>query len=314
MVLRHREDDSPLEGGGGAVVHRRLSVAASRGALLSAAIIPQLVAEVVRDGVLAESHPGTQNLAPRCRAAELDLPLRPDEVEGVALLAFVEERLAPFKTRGVQRVGNLLEILNVELADVVDALQCLAKSDVPPHRPHGKDAAEGRLLDPPERARRAVGTSLLGLVRVATRDAVGGGRAVVQKTKLAEALAGFVGHADALPGSHLSPRAGRAVRVEVPHRTLPQYVEVTPRLLMAQYDFAWIAHGVLLEGVDDLLHLTFSDLLVVAQCVGEDEIPLECEGDKVGVVGRLGIDRRVVSDVELDCGAVDVAQYICGDT
>ena len=88
---------------------------------------------------------------------------------------------------------------------------------------------------------------------------------------------------------------------------------MTPRLLVVQYDHARIAHGVLLEGVDDLLHLAFSDLLVVAQRVGEDEIPLEGEGDEVGVVGRLGVDRRVVRDVELDRGAVDVAEYVRGD-
>ena len=82
---------------------------------------------------------------------------------------------------------------------------------------------------------------------------------------------------------------------------------------MAQNDFPWIAHGILLEGVDNLLHLTLSDLLVVAQCVGEDEIALECEGDEVCVVGRLRIDRRVVRYVELDRGAVDVAQYVRGD-
>mmetsp|Transcript_30818 Transcript_30818/g.65186 ORF Transcript_30818/g.65186 Transcript_30818/m.65186 type:complete len:394 (-) Transcript_30818:158-1339(-) len=173
---------------------------------------------------------------------------------------------------------------------------------VAPHGPHGHDLPKGQFVYAPEDAAAPVLGRDAPPVR-RTRDAVRGGGTIVQQTQLPEALP------RPLRPPHRLLRPARR-RLDVLHAPLLQDVKVIAHAALAEDQYAGLRHDVPLERVDDLLHLALARGVLVAERVGEDEVPLEGDGDEVHVAIALRIHGRIVVQRGLEGRRVDVLHEV----
>mmetsp|Transcript_54937 Transcript_54937/g.164540 ORF Transcript_54937/g.164540 Transcript_54937/m.164540 type:complete len:568 (+) Transcript_54937:1370-3073(+) len=197
-----------------------------------------------------------------------------DDVKHLPLVPLANNLIPLVDLHLRQRLGDLIQILLVEIGEEGDLLQNVANGRIVLHGRAGQNLAEGILIDPPDfaplggHAGRGAGT-------------------VVQQGQFAEGSSG-ADAADFVP-----------VHLKVDHAGL-ENVEIITHFALSN-DGLSPGDGRLFERIDQRLGFVLPE-------IREHEIPLERGRDEFGVGVRFGMDRSLEIGVDLNGRREDVPQ------